>query len=704
MPLVTLDDCLGQPDNWINILQESGVLSAIDADLVFWQTKPSLTNPQLRATRFTSAASFLVAAAQQKQIPWRTFRKELSGNLMMLRELDFRLGITSAATSQSAMSAALTGSPSSEPEALAVGTLLWTNLDVLWRVVPDVRPAAWNEGMSAFLSWFHTNVAQGKLLDKIGRSLKYAANYQSDMEAKELCVALRYVYHLISSQSPFAAKFALSAVVADMSCYDPPTNKWPNLQTFKALLYHLECLGVSDRMYNMLAMTPTSALLVPMNLNFPPNNNIKGSFTLWFFYYYNQSGPLFAKTFWQVLRYNLPNSTSAVNAIKNSDFSGLFMDDPSPESVYSNQMEVVKPILSKEAAFAACVQDLAEIPTIQFNWNTWLAAEKFTIFVGQRWLKMTDLPRFTGNCARDFVNYLLTMYNNDKKHLFLVGELFRKNNTGGALDAIAGRGVEEIFFRPTGQLDELTGVSSQKVGPTLSQAMEWTSTKYNPMYEGLNSKWSSLSDERKDARIDSILKSAEIAAKIREQAPYLLPGNATLADWRKNLSGAWVGLIKVLIEWAERKLARDFTTYPVSDVRVAMKKALEAVEQRASLKELVIFSPTMTAADREIAWPATASNFIKQKDMAIWLNEPEMVNEDLSQEEVNLMFKQLMEKEACGPDLRIPILKTAYDYITQLPVAERWPMLEPHEFMDSFFKPPAAGGPSRDLNFTVNTD
>ena len=437
MPLVTLDDCLGQPDNWINILQESGVLSAIDADLVFWQTKPSLTNPQLRATRFTSAASFLVAAAQQKQIPWRTFRKELSGNLMMLRELDFRLGITSAATSQSAMSAALTGSPSSEPEALAVGTLLWTNLDVLWRVVPDVRPAAWNEGKSAFLSWFHTNVAQGKLLDKIGRSLKYAANYQSDMEAKELCVALRYVYHLISSQSPFAAKFALS---------------------------------------------------------------------------------------------------------------------------------------------------------------------------------------------------------------------------------------------------------------------------YNPMYEGLNSKWSSLSDERKDARIESILKSAEIAAKIREQAPYLLPGNATLADWRKNLSGAWVGLIKVLIEWAERKLARDFTTYPVSDVRIAMKKALEAVEQRASLKELVIFSPTMTAADREIAWPATASNFIKQKDMAIWLNEPEMVNEDLSQEEVNLMFKQLMEKEACGPDLRIPILKTAYDYITQLPVAERWPMLEPHEFMDSFFKPPAAGGPSRDLNFTVNTD
>lgn len=64
---------LGEPAEWLSILERNGVLQYINQELTLWKHKPLLTNPRIRITEFTSASSFLDLASREKKIRWFDF-------------------------------------------------------------------------------------------------------------------------------------------------------------------------------------------------------------------------------------------------------------------------------------------------------------------------------------------------------------------------------------------------------------------------------------------------------------------------------------------------------------------------------------------------------------------------------------------------------------------------------------------------------
>jgi hypothetical protein len=225
------------------------------------------------------------------------------------------------------------------------------------------------------------------------------------------------------------------------------------------------------------------------------------------------------------------------------------------------------------------------------------------------------------------------------------------------------------------------------------------------LHKGLNPQWKNLSKERKEMRIADTLESTEIAAKIREQMPQLLPGDTKLSDMKENYGHPWVYLAMALAEWAERKLGRDATTFPVTNVLDAVKEAVNFIQGQATVQELTLYNPSMSPETHAAAWIANSSKFIKPRNLILWIDGPDSTSTTVSAKEANAMFKELMERLPGDWGLRERILEAAREEVPKLPEAERWIVLRPEEILKQLFKTVAAPvGPSPEMTFSMDVD
>lgn len=89
---------LGQPADWLQILDDTGVLALIQRDLVLWQNKLFLTTPSIRNASFSSASAFLAQVAAQRKVHWSNFCAEVEKVSWRVADcLRSRLGLKAAA-------------------------------------------------------------------------------------------------------------------------------------------------------------------------------------------------------------------------------------------------------------------------------------------------------------------------------------------------------------------------------------------------------------------------------------------------------------------------------------------------------------------------------------------------------------------------------------------------------------------------------
>lgn len=65
-------------DQYLSILHETGALAVMEQDLTLWQNKPLLTNPRIRAMRFSSASAFINEVIKVKDVSWDELIAEIA--------------------------------------------------------------------------------------------------------------------------------------------------------------------------------------------------------------------------------------------------------------------------------------------------------------------------------------------------------------------------------------------------------------------------------------------------------------------------------------------------------------------------------------------------------------------------------------------------------------------------------------------------
>lgn len=242
--------------------------------------------------------------------------------------------------------------------------------------------------------------------------------------------------------------------------------------------------------------------------------------------------------------------------------------------------------------------DLGQIPSIPNSWNGWLVSYSFvTLQDSNRILRVTHLPTYHGRTANDFKNHLLAIYNNDRKHLLLIGVLLEKNNVGRAIDLIQTSEVCDLFFPRTQPIYANASPSSPSPPKESPFAAATPTSVHKTALQQLAERTSKSEDALK-----SVL-SGPVSHTVRELVPWLLPEGATLLTLVERLSDAWLDLIVVLVQVAESKLGRvQFTFLPTSNPKGELRNAIAKIKRKAPPLELLIYDPTMDAESRKATW------------------------------------------------------------------------------------------------------
>ena len=356
------------------------------------------------------------------------------------------------------------------------------------------------------------------------------------------------------------------------------------------------------------------------------------------------------------------------------------------------------------------IEAIANTPMVMGGWNSWLDAygwvEVTTNGVTRR---VSNLPRFNGRSVNDFKLMLLQLHAEDPGALFLVGHLLELNKANGAINRIAQHSAERFFFAS----EPITAGDVHKPNPSIvslghevdghREAQSSRPSVLEYCRAQLNTKWASWSEERKDARIQSVLSSVEIANKIRARVPHLLPDATTLWDLvqRGNAAWPWPLLAVALVDWAERKLAQEVSTFTLSDTRRSLVESAQLVEDRAPFRDLALFAPNVSQEDREAMWPDAASKLMSQYELAQWLGDEDLAHQELSQRERNVMLDDLLRRLGRNVELRAQVLQAVHKNVDALPQAERWTVLLPTQAIGQLLQ--SAPTTDKPVAFTADT-
>jgi hypothetical protein len=188
-----LTRCLGDPPEWLDILNQTGILDIIGQSLTVWQHKPLLTSVKIQQKKFNTASELLVAVVAEKRITWNSFRSELFSYWQNVEALDKRLAAVG-----SLWNSYVSGNNTKFDKEAAIAKLLWKYMIVINQVAPGLLPPAHQiPTLPQFLPWIKANLNQGNTLRRIGEALLQSvhgpsAEFRSD-EAVALFEELRYV-------------------------------------------------------------------------------------------------------------------------------------------------------------------------------------------------------------------------------------------------------------------------------------------------------------------------------------------------------------------------------------------------------------------------------------------------------------------------------------------------------------------------------
>ena len=213
----------------------------------------------------------------------------------------------------------------------------------------------------------------------------------------------------------------------------------------------------------------------------------------------------------------------------------------------------------------------------------------------------------------------------------------------------------------------------------------------------LNPRFVGWSDQRKDARIDSVLQGP-LNDALREHAPWL---RGKMYDLLQNGDAHWAPLIVALVALAERRAGSDAATFAVADPRAAVQAAAAVLERSVPLEELALFDATLSRADHRAAWIAAAPSVIGQAELAEWLGEEDVATQTLSPQERALLFADLMLLLRGDAALRKTALRAVASKVAALPAPQRWAVVVPEDLVKQLFPAPAAAAPSNDWSFTA---
>ena len=300
--------------------------------------------------------------------------------------------------------------------------------------------------------------------------------------------------------------------------------------------------------------------------------------------------------------------------------------------------------------------DLSRIPSIPKSWNDWLAGYSFvTLQDSNRTLKVSQLPNYNGQTAIDFRNHLLTIYNNDRKHLLLIGVLLEKNNVGRAIELIQNSEVSDLFFPRTQTICANVPPSSQRP----QGQSPFAAATPTPVPRTALQQLAERASNKSEAALKSVL-IGPASRKVRELVPWLLPEDATLLTLVERQSDAWLDLIVVLVQLAESKLGRvQFTFLPTSNPKGELRNAIAKIKREAPPLELLIYDPTMDAESREMTWRAEAFDLVDPQELLNMAGEEDSEWQHLHPDHQETLFQDFTLALRTDSDLLERVMRSA---------------------------------------------
>ena len=198
------------------------------------------------------------------------------------------------------------------------------------------------------------------------------------------------------------------------------------------------------------------------------------------------------------------------------------------------------------------------------------------------------------------------------------------------------------------------------IAPVAIDAMDGLESTAPDKWQLLRSKLGqahrSMNAQAQDARIKSVLTNKDITDWVKKKLPWLLPDKSTLLGLVENGDAAWIDLVCIVVEYAERELRRT-SLFPQAEPKRQLEAAV-ASARRAPILEELLYDPSMSADDRQQAWLACAGDVIDQGQLVEWLErDPQMAFEELHQDELNLMMRELMDGAQRNQQLRRKVIK-----------------------------------------------
>ena len=148
----------------------------------------------------------------------------------------------------------------------------------------------------------------------------------------------------------------------------------------------------------------------------------------------------------------------------------------------------------------------------------------------------------------------------------------------------------------------------------------------------------------------------------------------------------------MLCEFAERGLGRTYTSFPRSQLRAGVENAV--CNMRLPFLEQIMYAPLQTAEVRAQTWRENAPKLVNQTDLFTWLNEPAMINQALTTQQMNQAFEDLMQRIESDSVLcqRVVQHVKALNFFT---------VAKLDTLVNDLFKPAALAAPLPELTFSV---